>query len=244
MNLGEIYQRFLFLLGKDMYGGIGTPTNFQDVLNEIVQPDLLNAYVRKFEETREIGLDLRPFIKTLGDPGNPELVLTPWSANSDFSYGDFPEDFWYFARANRSDFVNQCDGPTRKYRSLTWVDQAEWDYITGSELYFPDLTNPAATTQNGKIMVCPALKSIRFTYIRRFKDIVFDYDILAGNTISYLPPGTTHTNSSVLPAGTPSQSVELEWPESTHNEIIRRLVQAFGRNIQSPVDMTIENTKP
>lgn len=244
MNLGEFYTELLFLMGKDMYASGVTPMNFPQVMNTIVQPEYMNALVRKFEDTREIGHGLRPFIKTLGDNQSPPLPVTPWSATSDFGYANFPEDFWYYARGSSVEYLQNCQQVTRAYRSVEWMDQARWDYVTSTELLFPDTANPAATIQNDKILVCPAIPNMLFTYIRRFGNVVFDYDIVAGNTILYLPPGTVHTNSSVLPVGTPSLSVELEWPESEHNELLRRAVQAYGRNIQNAADMSIENTKP
>jgi hypothetical protein len=244
MNLGEIYNEVAFLLGKDQYGGYLTPANFQSAINDIVQPELMNAYVREFEQTREIGIDLRPFIKTLGDNVFPPLTLTPWSANSDFSYGAFPSDFWYFARANHVEFLNKCGVISRTYRSVTWMEQHEFDYVIGTELLFPDTECPAATIQNDQILVCPALTALRFTYLRTPADVVFDYDIVSGNTVLYLPPGTFHAPVPPNPNGLPSLSVELEWPESVHAEIVRRLVQYYGRNIQSQLDMTIPNKKP
>lgn len=241
MNLGEVFTELNFLLGKDQYGGNVTPANFQSAINDIVQPEFINSYIRAFEQTREISADIHPFIKTLGDNVNAPLTLVPWSANTDFASAPYPSDYLYFVRSAYPDFKSLTD---RKYRSMTWYEQSEWDYITGTDLLFPETTCPAITTQSDQILVCPAVKTARFTYIRTPNDIVFDYDILAGNTIFYLPPGTTHTNSTVLPAGTPSQSVELEWPVGTHPEIVRRLVQYYGRNIGSQLDMSIDNKKP
>lgn len=54
---------------------------------------------------------------------------------------------------------------------------------------------------------------ITFTYIREPIQPVFDYDIVNGIPV-YLPPGTVHTNNSVQNVGTPSLSVEFEYPES------------------------------
>lgn len=241
MNLGEIFNEVNFLIGKDQYGGNVTPQNFPEAINDIVQPEFINDYIRVFEQTREISSDIYPFIKTLGDNVNPPLTLVPWSANTDFSSAAYPSDYRYFIRAAYADFNSPTD---RQYRSITWQEQAEWDYITGTSLLFPDITCPAMTTQSEQILVCPAINTCRFTYIRNPANVVFDYDIVSGNTILYLPPGTVHTNSSVLPVGTPSQSVELEWPVSAHPEIVRRLVQYYGRNIGSPQDMGIENKKP
>lgn len=244
MNLGDFYKNLLFLLGKDMQGSGVTPANFPKVLNDLVQAEYMNALIRKFEETREISSALRPFIKTLGDNQSPALPVVPWSANADFAYAQFPEDFWYYARAASVDYLNACGQINRKYRSVEWVDQARFDYMTGTDLLFPTREEPVATVQNDQILVCPALTSIRFTYIRRYANVVFDYDILANNNILYLPPGSVHTNSSVQPVGTPSASVELEWPESEHDELLRRTVQRYGRNIQNQFDMSIENVKP
>lgn len=250
MNLGELWYRVLQGLGKDQYGGYvpvgaGVVNSFPDTINTVVQPGLMNSYTRKFEESRELSNDIRPFIKVLGDPTNPPLTLTPWSSTAKFSYGDFPSDFWYFSDAHAAEFVNQCGAASDVfYHSLEWVDRARWDYLTTQVLQFPTNEFPIASIQSGKIVVCPALAKLQFTYLRTPADVYFDYDIVSPNTVVYLPPGTVHANSSVQPIGTPSLSVELEWPESVHNEIMTRLIQWYGRNIQNPVDMSIPSSKP
>jgi len=249
MNLGELWFAVLAAMGKDQYGGyvpIGTgiQNSFPDTINTIVQPALMNSYTRKFEESRELSVDIRPFIKTLGDPANPMLTITPWSGNSAFAYAQFPSDFWYFSDAHTNDFVNSCTAFTQRFNPIEWVDRARWDYLIGQELQFPTVDLPIATVQNDQIVFCPAATRAQFTYLRKPADVYFDYDIVSPNTVIYLPPGSVHANASVQPTGSPSLSVELEWPDSVHNEIMTRLIQWYGRNIQNPVDMSIPSTKP
>lgn len=250
MNLGELFTQTLNAMGKDQYGGYVSPgtgvsNSFPDALNEVIQPDLMNAFTNKFEESRILSNDVRPFIKTLGDTNNAALPLVPWSAAASFSYGQFPSDFWYFSDAYSADFVSSCSAVTSvQYRSVEWVDRARWNYLVSQKLQFPTRKLPIASIQNDQIAVCPALTKMTFTYLRKPLDIVFDYEILSGNTVFYLPPGTFHTNATTAPIGTPSTSVELEWPESVHNEILTRLIQWFGRTIQSQLDMSMPSKKP
>lgn len=250
MTLGDLYIAVMGGLGKDQYGGYippgsGVQNSFPDVINTIIQPDLMNACQVKFEESRVLSNDIRPFIKTLGDPLNAPLPLVPWSAASSFSYGQFPSDFWYFSDAYSADFVNSCEGISGvQYRSVEWVDRGRFNYLVGQKLQFPTTKLPIASIQNHQIVVCPALTKMTFTYLRKPLDIVFDYEFVTGNTVLYLPPGSVHTNATTAPVGTPSTSVELEWPESMHNEIMTRLIKWYGRTIQNEVDMTMPSKKP
>lgn len=250
MTLGELYNAVLAGLGKDQYGGYvpvgaGLNNSFPDIINTVIQPDIMNAYTKKYEETRQLSVDIRPFIKTLGDPSNPPLPLVPWSANSKFSYAQFPSDFWYFSDGQAAEFVNQCGQMSQVYyHSLEWVDRARWDYLTTQKRQFPTKRFPIASIQNEQIVVCPALTRAVFTYLRKPLNIVFDYEIVTGSTVVYLPPGSVHTNTSTAPIGTPSTSVELEWPDSVHNEFMTRGIQWYGRNIQNPVDMNMPSKKP
>lgn len=250
MNLGELFTQTLDGLGKDQYGGYvkpGTGTtvsnSFPDTINQVIQPGLMNSYTVKFEESRILSIDVRPFIKTLGDPAFPNLPLVPWSSNSVFAYAQFPSDFWYFSDAHANDFVNSCTGFTQKFHSVEWVDRARWDFLLDQELEFPTIDRPVASIQNGQIVFCPAATRMQFTYLRKPLDVYFDYDIVSG-TVVYLPPGTVHANASVQPTGSASLSVELEWPDSVHNEILARLIQWFGRTIQNQIDMTMPSSKP
>lgn len=243
MNLGELFFETNFALGKDQYGNYVTPANFPQIINDFIQPEMMNAWVRKFESSREMGNDIRPFIKTLGDTSNPYLTLVPWSAASNLSYGQFPTDFWYFSDSYATEFINSCGSAAQAYNMVEWTTRERFNYLITNSLLFPTTDEPIASIQGEKIVVCPALTKIAFTYLRTPLDVYFDYDIVSG-TIVYLPPGTTHQNSSVQPSGSPSLSIELEWPESTHPEFLRKLVQYYGRNIQSQVDMTMPDTKP
>ena len=245
MNLGELFTQTLFGMGKDQYGGYVTPANFPEAINYHVQPDVMNAFAKKFEESRVLSNDVRPFIKTLGDPANPPLPLVKWSPLSPFSYGQFPTDFWYFSDAYYSEFFNSCNElSTVQYRSVEWVDRARFNYLTSTKLLFPDVAEPIASTQNDQIVACPALTSLTFTYLRQPSLVIFDYEILTGNTVSYLPPGSVHTNATTAPVGTPSTSVELEWPQSMYDEFLRRLIQWYGQNIQDQMDMSMPSKKP
>jgi len=53
----------------------------------------------------------------------------------------------------------------------------------------------------------------------------------------YLPPGTYHQNSSVEPVGTPSASVEFEWPESVTYNLVELIVKYFTINIRSQFNL-------
>jgi hypothetical protein len=82
----------------------------------------------------------------------------------------------------------------------------------------PQENDPILVTRNDRYFIYPYMPRITFTYIREPIQPVFDYEIVNGIPV-YLPPGTVHTNATTAPIGTPSASVEFEYPESCVDHI-------------------------
>jgi hypothetical protein len=183
----------------------------------------MNNCIDLFEKNQEITSDLQPFIKTLGSPQFPALTFTPVLAGnpSKGGYATIPADFWYEARSNYNKIVNNACDADSEYRPVEFVPQHIFDSIMSTSLLNPTVNSeafPVMVISNDLFYVYPFLRRISFTYIRQPEQPIFDYDIVSGVPV-YLPPGEVHANSSVLPAGTPSQSVEFEWPESCVDEL-------------------------
>jgi hypothetical protein len=230
MNLGEILDKVYNQLGKDQYGGYITPRNYNEAIKWI-NLEQINDLLKVFEEKREITDDLLPFVKTIGDSTSVPLQL------DSFGYMDIPEDYYYYVRSSYTQYVNECDGAIEKVRPIEFLNQADFGYRLGTDILAPSLERPIAVIQNNKWLVRPiGVNNIIFSYLRRPVDPVFDYDIV-NSEIFYLPPGTVHQNSSVLPAGTPSESVEFEWPESVHYNLVELIVKYFTINIQSAFNL-------
>lgn len=230
MNLGEILDKVYNQLGKDQYGGYITPRNYNEAI-KWVNLEQINDLLKVFEEKREITDDLLPFVTTIGDSGT-----TPIPVDS-FGYYEFPEDYYYYVRSYTSQFDNACAGATEKVRPIEFLNQADFGYRIGTEIMAPSLDRPISAIQNNKMLLRPiGIEAVTFTYLRRPTDPVFDYDIV-DTEIFYLPPGTYHQNNSVAPIGTPSASVEFEWPESVTYNLVELIVKYFTINIRSQFNL-------
>jgi hypothetical protein len=235
MNLGDIYIRVRERLGKDQFGGYVTPLNFNQLL-PWVNIFKLNDLIKVFEEKSEISRDLFPFIKTVGSPDYPPITL------DSYGYGEYPEDYYYTARSSYSQLLNNCGGYAENIRMVEFLNQQDFGYRVSTELMKPTLEQPIAVDENDRFLVRPqGIPSVGFTYIRKPDTPVFDYDIVNGKAV-YLPPGTFHTNSSVLPAGTPSQSVEFEFLEAVYEDLMNIIVKEYAIKIRSEFNYQTSNT--
>jgi hypothetical protein len=186
-----------------------------------------------FEKNREITSDLQPFIKTLGSPQYPAMNFTPVFAGDPKKggYTDIPDDIWYEASSSYLELLNVNCGLETNYRSVEFVSQHQYDAKMRSSLISPvdnpEENDPILVTRNDKYFIYPYIPRITFTYIRTPNIPYFDYDIISGVAV-YLPPGSVHTNSSVLPAGTESLSVEFEYPESCVDHLIDMIKTYVG----------------
>jgi hypothetical protein len=230
MNLGEILDKVYNQLGKDQYGGYITPRNYNEAI-KWVNLEQINDLLKVFEEKREITDDLFPYVTTIGDSGTTPIPVDP------FGYYTLPDDYYYYIRSYTSQFDNTCAGAIEKIRPIEFLNQADFGYRIGTEIMAPSLDRPISAVQNNRMLLRPiGIEAVTFTYLRRPNNPVFDYDIV-DTEIFYLPPGTYHQNSSVLPVGTPSESVEFEWPESVTYNLVELIVKYFTINIRSQFNL-------
>lgn len=226
LNLGDIYTRVLEILNKDQYGAYVTPYNFNNTISwvNIIK---MNELLKVFEEKREISRDLQPFIITLGSPDYPAITL------DSYGYGEYPEDYYYFARSSYMQYLNNCGGFSSNARMVQFIDQQDFNYRISTELLAPTMDNPIAVDENDKFLVRPlGIQSVAFTYVKNPTNPNFDYDLIDG-VVVYLPPNEVHVNSSVLPVGTPSESVEFEYPLAVYNDLANLIIQDFSKKIRS-----------
>ena len=226
LNLGDIYTRVLEILNKDQYGAYVTPTNFNNT-GAWVNINKMNQLLKVFEEKREISRDLQPFIVTNGSPDYPAITL------DSYGYGEYPSDYYYFARSSYMQYLNHCGGFSTNARMVQFIDQADFNYRISTELLAPTVDNPIAVDENGKFLVRPlGIQSVSFTYVRNPATPYFDYDLIDG-VVVYLPPNEVHVNSSVFPVGTPSLSAEFEYPLACYDDLANLFIQDFSKKIRS-----------
>jgi hypothetical protein len=220
-NLGDIYNNLVFLLGKDKIGGYVTPTSFNDAI-KYVNTTYLNLKVAEFELTKGVSNSLRNLIKTAGGSGHLPIML------DQYGYGDIPSDLRYEVRSSYNQFFNSSCAGEKKYRSVEFVSQAEWDHRLDTEMYQPTKEEPIWCFENGKIRVAPVLPSFQFTYIRYAATPYFDYDII-DEDVQFLPAGEVHANDlSGQPVGSESLTVEFEFPQEDYEAILKMLIQHFA----------------
>jgi hypothetical protein len=225
MNLQEILNNVYTSLGKDQYGGYITPESYNEAIRYINQ-EQINDLLKVFEEKREITDDLIPFVITKGDNNSTPL------RQDNFGYVNLPEDYWYYIRAHFLTFDSEdCDTVSIEPRPIEFLNQADFGYRIGTNILKPTVKHPIAAIQNNKWLVQPVTtQGIVFTYLRKPNDPNYDYDIINGEII-YLPPGTFHAD------GSPSASVEFEYPDSVHLNLIQLIVKYFSINIRSEFNL-------
>jgi len=232
MNLQEILNNVYTSLGKDQYGGYITPESYNEAIRYVNQ-EQINDLLKVFEEKREITDDLIPFVITKGDSGSTPL------RQDNFGYVNLPDDYWYYIRAHFLTFdSDSCDTFSVEPRPIEFLNQADFGYRIGTNILKPTVKHPIAAIQNNKWLVQPVTTNgIVFTYLRKPNDPNYDYDIVDGEIV-YLPPGTFHAD------GSPSTSVEFEYPDSVHLNLIQLIVKYFSINIRSEFNLqTLEINK-
>lgn len=219
-NLGDIFNRVVFLLGKDKVGGYVTPTKFNDAIS-FVNTSYLDMLVKEFELTKEVSSDLQRLIKTLGGANYPPIEIDA------YGYGAIPSDYRYHARSGYNQFYNNTCDATTKYTTIEFVSQHEFDHRMDVEMYYPDANNPIWLFEDGKIRVAPIIPRFQFTYIRMANTPYFDYDIIDGQPV-FLPQGEVHVNDTVEPTGSPSLTVEFEYPVGSYTTLCELIVRYFA----------------
>lgn len=145
-----------------------------------------------------------------------------------------PSDYVHHSSLNHNmALVAKCKTSMRM-RPIEIMKDNQWGSRVGSVLKKPTFKNPIAKIQDNYIQVAPVgITMAHFTYLRLPNTPFYDYNII-DDTEVYLPPGGVH-DGSVLPASTPSRSVELEWPEDNHVDIANIILSAIGVNLREGV---------
>lgn len=240
MNLGEIVGYANLKLGKDYQGGYITPDQLNSFILEAVNYEMMNRYIRVYERDRIITDDLRPFVETLGDNSVPPLPV------DSYGYAILPDDYVGYTAVRVNTFQNTSCGTSEQLpRMVEMLNYDKFNYRVTSSVLKPRYTDPIGTIQNDKLYVQPALyHSCIFSYIRKPLMAYFDYDIV-NDEVVYLPPGEVHVNSSVEPTGSPSLSVEFEWPEQMDEELGDMIVKYYATNFRSEFNLqTLDLQKP
>lgn len=225
MNISEKYSAVLFELNKDQRGNAFGPDEF----NLGVQVINIDYFKTKFglpeeyrpgmplpgqawEVTHKISEDMMLFKEHLGSDVAPLYI-------DSMGFAILPSDYIHLSTV----FTNFGD--------VEVLNDDDYSGRLFAVLKKPTVKNAVCRILNGKLEFAPKeLSSAKFTYLRMPKAPFFDYNVVDDEPV-YLPEGGTH-DGSVLPIGTASRTVQFEWPEQTHSDIINLLVQYGSKNLR------------
>jgi hypothetical protein len=245
MNLGQILDYANYKLNKDYAGNTLTPDNYNLILPVINVEYLKWKYglpeqfrvgqpfaPQQWEVAQKITDDLYMFKKMLGgNSGNPALQVDTYGVAA------IPSDYLHVSSIRYDEYTNtSCNDTTASYSIKTRVVETIPDAELGGRLSnsnrYPSKKYPVCTQYPNYFQFYPNdLQYVIFTYIRMPSTPYYDYDIVNDAPV-YLPPGSVHTNNSVEPSGSPSLSVELEWPLDTHPDIAELLVNIAAGSLR------------
>lgn len=235
INLGTLYDRLFVLSNKDQSGNTFTPTQMNTSLPYVLYKYLKVKYglpeqpgsPQAFEIVQKITDDIKELKVWMGGPDKPMLQLNSKGRVS------FPEDYWhpaslFYVQSKK----NSCGDFVNKERRIQIVTEDERVTRLSDSLTKPTMTNPICCLYSNYIQFYPVeLRFVHFTYLRKPEDPYFDYDIV-NDEVVFLPAGATHVNSSVLPAGTLSRTVELPLPDDAYEDIVNIMLADLGLSIR------------
>lgn len=145
-----------------------------------------------------------------------------------FGFARIPEDF---IRLGSIIFKYTDDNDEVHETPVEVIFDNDWGVRLNSEIMKPDYESPIARFGSDLIEVRPkGVSKLDLTYYRLPKTPYFDYTI-KNDVPVYLPPNGKH-DGTVKPEGTPSASVELEWPENIHLQFARIVANEFSVTIK------------
>jgi hypothetical protein len=182
-----------------------------------------------WQKSRIVTDALRPFIVSLNQTNGWLPVASDGTAS-------FPDDFYLFSSMAVPIIKTVNDvSQVVKYQSIADLPDEVYKARITSANKQPSFDNIISTVQNGKIVFQPAnISRVLFTYLRKPKIPYYyaEVDETTGQS-TYYPPGST------LPNGSPSPSVNPEWPDKFTMQDFRAHVISFLSN--SLVDRNMQN---
>ena len=238
MNLEEIKNYIEIKLNKNQNGWVLTPVRYNILLNALN----IDYYESKVQdplkpntgyEFNKKNIDLMRVFKV-----SAEIPLVK-------GVGLIPDDYRHYSASYFNLYYNN------KEKCVVDIDPRKIPYIKdtylpdrlSSSIQAPSLDFPVWTLLNNEINVYPKIiKNMVLHYLRKPKTPIYDYWI-DNNKVRYLPPGSFHPNSIVKPAGTPSQTVELEYPENYHVEVADWLYEIASTTLKDQLNIQLAAQK-
>jgi len=233
MTIGDIWYYVMESLFRDRSSGMLRPTVFNSIV-QVVNAEMFSEVIQTYETDRQNTDSSRPFVVTVGDPDN----LIP----IENGVAQLPPEYQYgssFRLLEYYDSSCSCDEQlqSRGVRPIELTDE-QFTVARDSTLNKPTLKRPILTIQNNAIRVLPVqYRHLAMTYLRKPVTPFFDWTIVSvlEPSVAFLPPGGVH-NGTVLPVGTPSRTVELEWvSETDQKKFAEKCLFYAARRLKDPI---------
>jgi hypothetical protein len=229
VNIDELYRTVQFFANKEQSGFI-TPSEF----NLLADRAQMEMFMKKFgnpeavvgpmqpypkysyQETQKITDDLRPFVKRI-------------NLNLNFGQLQYPEDYVHFASLMAVRFVNIAgtSNSIPRHIEIQAVDESELGYMLGSDIVYPEPDYPVVAFYDNYMQVYPIETSnVIFTYLRRPVKPLWAFDIVNNR-----------------PVYNDANSVDIEFPDETLNEIAMKILSYVGINLREPSLMQYSETQ-
>lgn len=227
MNIWEIYKSVQFSLNKSQRGNAFSIEEFNTIL-PLVSTSYFKQKVGLPEEwsprmpisrqawanAQKITDDLRLVVVNMGTDTPPLYI-------NKHGFADLPEDYIHqdsaYSDFGDVEFLNSDDFTGRLFKTLKG----------------PTMKHAICRNIGQRLQFAPKeLSSVKFSYLRLpqagYLDFIVDQD-----QEKYLPQGQLHdgTNEEMV-AGTFSRTIQPEWPEQTHTDLVNLLISMGARNLR------------
>jgi hypothetical protein len=219
IDVNELYKAVQFFANKEQSGFI-KPSEFNMLadraqmemfMKKFGNPELVAGPMQPFpkysyQETQKISDDLRIFIK------KSELPLSSGFLN-------YPTDYVHYSSA-RVVNVSQGTGMTinRREVEVSVVDDSELGYILNSSIVNPEPDYPVVAFYEAGLQFYPDnSENVVLTYLRRPVKPNWAYNLVNGR-----------------PVYDANNSIHLEFPDETLNEMLAKILSYVGINLREP----------
>ena len=227
MNIWELYKAAQYLLNKNQRGNALSVDEFNSLLPLVgltyfkLKVGLPEEYMpgrpiprQAWENSQKITDDLRLVEVNMGGDTPPLYV-------NDKGFANLPPDYIHQSTAHSQfgdiEFLNSDDFSGRKFKQLKK----------------PTLRYAVCRVIGDRLEFMPKnINSVNFSYLRLPKMGYLDVKIV-NDVEQYLPEGEVHDGSNTeVPLGSGSRTVQPEWPEQTHQDLVNLIVSLGSKNLR------------
>lgn len=240
INVGQVYDRLQNAINKDKSGRVYQVSQLNNDLQFVLYSYLKTKYglpenpqaPQYYEIVQKITDDLSILRVWLGG----EKPMVALDASGKFPK---PKDYWHPSRMSFVTYIRDRE----VYKRIDITTDDEFGSRLASPLMKPTRKNPIACIYTNYIQVYPKdLQYIHFVYLRKPATPFYDYDIINDEPV-FLPAGERHVNSSVMPQGSLSRTVDIELPDDCMEDIVSIMLADFGLRTREQFPYEVGNQR-